>query len=498
MTSLKEIFEKYVQEIILHKFLHFQSRFLFDFASGINMLVTYPEVLFLLFSVFILSKIFYYSNFTNLFLLRGFIITILILRVFKLNATNLIFHNFLNTNCILGFWEISCVVFFLLLTLILLDSLILKYNLFTLFFLSIFLYSSSSIFYVNNFIALFLIIELQFISSLGILVTTFPRNSLPKFFIYLIINILGTIFFLLGLYFIYSNQQSFTFSFSPIKLDKISPFLPLGLLLKIVGAVTPTLFQKFYSKSFIQLYSIFLILSEVAICLTITKLFTKILVVEISILPSLTLINISLICFLIAGLRSKNLINIIIYTSIHNGAIFMIPVISSSNYSVTINIITYLTVYFLTTSFFIKIIQLKITSVQIGLIFLTIISLAGLPPVFGFYTKFLVLSALASAQFFGLFTTIAVSNFISFFVYGRLLIQSLKVAQKRLKAQNKFFKLYGIILVCILCAALILSCLLLNGVVYFCSEIYSYLINPIGIVYHTIRVNFVKAISIIF
>lgn len=342
------------------------------------------------------------------------------------------------------------------------------------------MYATTTLFYINDFIILFLILELQFFSLFGILVVN--RNGLKILFTYLIINILGTVLLLFGLAALYLKIGTFNFSACFTELDGLSTFLPFGLLVKLTGISTPILFQKVYGGMFVEMYALALILGEASLSLVSIKIFTKILILKgWSVLTIWLLFIVAVLIFsTLAGLRTKNIINIIIYSAIQNSLILALPPITHNCLGIINGVVVFIFIYFLIIGFFINIIKFNPIYVQSVLIFVGLISLAGMPPTIGFYSKVLILSSLLTNFYYLIFSTILLANIISLCFYGKLVIQKLNtVANRPVYKKNRFFKNYTLFLYISMGFLLCFGLVFIQQVFLLSVQSHRFLLSPI-------------------
>jgi formate hydrogenlyase subunit 3/multisubunit Na+/H+ antiporter MnhD subunit len=286
MTSSREIFGEFFRQeqfiVVTHFLSILNSRGYPVFGTNfpttifINLEIIFLTIPVLIFFNLLIQNLFKLNILKLLKLICILYIFIKITNFFK----NMFFYEVLNTALVLGVWETLISILISLLFLFFINGLLIQKNHFSFLFLSFFLYALTSLFFTNDFIVLYLILELQFFTVFGLILQTSSKNKLNTLFIYLFINILGTIFFLFGLIALYTKINSFNFNTCSIVVSGFLIFLPFGLLVKLTGIVTSIFFQKLYSKSFVQLYGIVLILNEGGLSLMSIKLFTKILILN--------------------------------------------------------------------------------------------------------------------------------------------------------------------------------------------------------------------------
>lgn len=494
MTSSREIFGEFFRQeqfiVVTHflSILNSQGYPIFgtNFPTTIfiNLEIIFLIIPVLIFFNLLIQNLFKLNILKLLKLICILCIFIKITNFFK----NMFFYEVLNTALVLGVWETLISILISLLFLFFINGLLIQKNHFSFLFLSFFLYALTSLFFTNDFIVLYLILELQFFSILGLILRVISKNKLNTLFIYLFINILGTIFFLFGLINVYIKTNTFNFNISFINIDGFSSFLPLGMLVKITGITTSIFFQKLYSKRFLQLYGIILILNEGGLGLISIKIFTKVLVLtDVSILIVwLFLITASAVFSTLGGLHAKNLYNILIYSAVQNGSILILPPVAGYSHSLTTAVVLYLFQYLFTTSLFLRVVQQTSTNLKKYVLFSALASIAGIPPLLGFYSKTLVLTLLITDFHYVLFFIFTVLNFISFCFYGKILIQKLLDLKHKTDTKTKFYKIYRPLSPTLMGLVLLVSCLLINQIYTIIDESYKYLISPI---FHSIDLD---------
>lgn len=319
MTSPRKILEKILAELRVVGFIAMHPHQLFADVYSEFLLPNQLEISLLIFSTFIVVNI-VVLNLRNVMLntvLKILIIGILFLKLIGFIVDDIIFHEFFNSMFAFGSWEFYASILFLIILLMLLGGLSLKNNPSTTLFLTIFLYATSCIYFVNDFIILFLIFEIQLFTIFGILLSTSSKSKLNILFVYLTINILGTLLFLFGIVALYNKTGSLNFNNCIVEITGLSAFLPAGLVLKLIGTTTAILFQKLYGKFFIQLYGLSLILGEYASIMISIKIFSSYLILKSFPIYVfwITLFVVTLLLVTVAALRSKSVSSTLIYSA---------------------------------------------------------------------------------------------------------------------------------------------------------------------------------------
>jgi NADH:ubiquinone oxidoreductase subunit 2 (subunit N) len=148
----------------------------------------------------------------------------------------------------------------------------------------------------------------------------------------------------------------------------------------------------------------------------------------------------------LAGLRAKNLYNIFVYSAIQNNSILILPPIAAYSNNLNTTVILYIFQYLFVTSLFLKSIQSTNIVLKKYTLFGTLLSVAGIPPLLGFYCKILVLFSLITNYYYTLFTLLVILNLISFCFYGKILIQKLLDLKYKVNIKNKIYKLLPVVI----------------------------------------------------
>jgi NADH:ubiquinone oxidoreductase subunit 2 (subunit N) len=293
--------------------------------------------------------------------------------------------------------------------------------------------------YCNDFLSIFLPLEVVSISSLILLIVGKQSGAIRSMVKYISFNAVGTVVVLYGMSAVYwisgvtdiikikSLISSSVFSSS------LFTVIVLGVLVKFVSVPSLTAYQTVYSKLPYGSVSVFVVLIKSSYLVLVFNV-----VVKLFCLSSVSFFYIFygavLLTMLISGvaaIRTSSLINGLLYSSLQQGSFMLVSIVVSYKFLLSTTVfIFYFMVYIASIAVFLLVVGAGGLKKSMDVWFhirkisaaALLLSISGIPPFVGFYTKVFLFSVLFSGVVGVLSAVVIVSSLISFYFYGRLLI----------------------------------------------------------------------------
>jgi NADH-quinone oxidoreductase subunit N len=293
--------------------------------------------------------------------------------------------------------------------------------------------------YCNDFLSIFLSLEVVSISSLIFLIVGKQGGAIRSMVRYISFNAVGTVVILYGMSVVYwvSGVTDLiklkSLISSSIFSSSLFTVIVLGVLIKFASVPSLSAYQTVYSKIPYCSVSVFVVLIKSSYLILVFNLVVKLLCLS-SISFFYIFYGTVLLTMLISGvaaIRTSNLITGLLYSSLQQGSFMLVSIIVSYKFLLSATVfVFYFMVYITSMAVFLLVVGVgcvkKSTDVWFHLrkisVAALLLSISGIPPFIGFYTKVFLFSVLFSGALGALSVIVIVSSLISFYFYGRLLV----------------------------------------------------------------------------